>query len=122
MDCVTVSNEKKMSDILSLQYERVCSVPRDEISNPGFMEELLRKDVDFETEARLESLVFMEEETKKILSKVSNGAAVGPDGVPTQCYKYGGGLVVTALTDIASQSLDQNEIPQILKLGWVTPI
>lgn len=86
------------------------------------MEELLRKEVDFETDARLETLDFTEEETRKIIGKLSNGAAVGPDGVPTQCYKYGGSLVVSALTDIARQSLDINEIPHILKLGWVTPI
>ena len=31
-------------------------------------------------------------------------------------------MVVVALTDIARQSLEQNQIPRILKLGWVTPI
>ena len=54
------------------------------------MEELLRKEGDFETEERLETLLFEEEETRKVLSKLSNGAAVGPDGIPTLCYKYGG--------------------------------
>ena len=86
------------------------------------MEELLLKEGDYETDERLENLHFTEEETRKVLAKLSNGAAVGPDGIPTLCYKYGGNLVVTALTDIARQSLESNQIPQILKLGWVTPI
>ena len=75
------------------------------------MEELLLKEGDYETEERLETLHFDEEETRKVLTKLSNGAAVGPDRIPTLCYKYGGNLVVTALTDIARQSLETNQIP-----------
>ena len=64
---------------------------------------------------RLMSLTFGKEETRKVISKLNNEAAVGPDGIPTQCYKYGGSLVVTAMTDIAGQSLQENEIPSLLK-------
>ena len=122
IDGVLVSDERKMADALSKQYESVCSIPRADISSQTFMEELLRKEGDYETKERLETLSFEEDETRKVLAKLSNGAAVGPDGIPTLCYKYGGDMVVVALTDIARQSLEQNQIPRILKLGWVTPI
>ena len=101
----SISGEKEMADILSAQYEGVCSSPRKDISSSSFMEELLGSDVRFETSQRLDDLVVDEEETRKIIGKLSNGAAVGPDGIPTQCYKYGGDLVVCAGTDIARESV-----------------
>ena len=118
----TVSGEKEMADILSAQYEGVCSSPRKDINSDGFLEELLGMDTRFETDLRLEDLWFEEEETRKTIGKLSNGAAVGPDGIPTQCYKYGGDMVVSAVVDIARQSLQDKEIPPLLKQGWVTPI
>ena len=83
VDGVTVGDEKNMTDVLSIKYESVCSIPRVDISSPTYMGEFLRKEVAFETEERLETLPFDEEETKKVINKLSNGAAVGPDGIPT---------------------------------------
>ena len=48
-----VSEEKKMADALSRQYEGVCSIPRADISSQAFMEELLLKEGDYETDERL---------------------------------------------------------------------
>ena len=60
----TISGEKEMADILSVQYEGVCSSPRKEISSEGFLEELLGMDTRFKTNLRLENLLFDEEETR----------------------------------------------------------
>ena len=58
-------------------------MPRADISSPTYIEELLKKKVVFETEERLETLAFDKEETRKVISSLSNGAAVGLDGIPT---------------------------------------
>ena len=63
----TISGEKEMADILSAQYEGVCSSPRKDINSDSFLEELLGMDTRFETSLRLEDLWFDEEETRKII-------------------------------------------------------
>ena len=59
---------------------------------------------------------------KKLISKLSNGAAVGPDGLPVQIYKYGGDIIIEAVNYIARISIDNGTVPDVLKLGWITPI
>ena len=63
-----------------------------------------------------------EETTKKVISKLNNNAAVGPDGLPVQVFKYGGNLIVEAVMDIMLESVKTQSIPSILKMGWITPI
>ena len=45
------------------------------------------------------------EDTKKVIAKLNNGAAMGPDGLLVQVYKYGGHFVLEAIMDIAQCSV-----------------
>ena len=53
---------------------------------------------------------------------MSNGAAMGPDGLPVQVYNYGGNFIVKAMTDITLQSIEIRDIPNFRKVGWITSI
>ena len=51
-----------------------------------------------------------------------NGASPGPDGVPTCLLKKGSVSIALMLTNIFKLSFETGDIPDILKLGLVSPI
>ena len=47
---------------------------------------------------------------------------MGPDRLPVQVLKYGGSIIIEAINDIMRDSIESGEIPECLKVGWITPI
>ena len=56
------------------------------------------------------------------LELLPNGAAPGPDGVPTSILKNGKVLISRMLYNIMQSSMNTGVIPQILKSAFITPI
>ena len=57
-----------------------------------------------------------------MIAGLSNSAAIEPDGLPVHIFKYGGDIFIEAVNDIATVSMEQGEVPDSLKMGWITPI
>ena len=51
------------------------------------------------------------EVTRKIISKLNNNLAMGPDGLPIQVYKYSDKIMVEAINDIPQDVLETGVIP-----------
>ena len=84
----TVREEKEMADVLSRQYENICSKPRESIDSIEFEEFLLdNSDIDGTCRPKMSDITVSYEDTKKVIAKLNNGAAMGPDGLPVQVYK-----------------------------------
>ena len=105
------------------QYASVCSTPRNNIKDKTFRD-ILFSDMsgDNITKPSLCDFFIDHEDIKKFIGKLSNSSAIGPDGVPTSCLKYGGQYIIDALYDLARSSIDESYLPKILKLAWITPI
>ena len=112
----TIDSEADMCQILSKQYEEVCSVPRRDIKDYLFTESLQMRDSD-ENKPILDDIIVNRDNVTKIVAKLNNGSAMGPDGIPVQMYKYGGKYVIDAICDIAQSSMDTVDIPDFLKEG-----
>ena len=56
------------------------------------------------------------------INKIPNGSSPGPDGVPPSLLKNGGSSIALWLNNILKSSFKTGEIPDILKLGLVSPI
>ena len=111
-----------MADILSKQYERICSVPREDINSGEFKRKLLDiSDLRVEDPV-MENVSFSYEVTKKVIAGLNNSAAVGPDGLSVHIFKYGVDIVIEVVNDIATVSVEKGEVPDSLKMGWITPI
>ena len=68
-------------NILSKQYESICSKPRESIDSE-FMSFLLdNSDIKDMCKPNMSEIIFSYEDTRKIISKLSNGAVKGPDGL-----------------------------------------
>ena len=123
IDKKTVREEKEMVDILSRQYENICSEPRENINSTEFYEFLCdNSDIDNTCQPRMCNILVSYEDTKKVISKLSNGAAMGPDGLPVHVFKYGGDFIINAVMDITQSSISTGDIPQSMRLGWITPL
>ena len=56
------------------------------------------------------------------LELLLNGAAPGPDGVPTSILKKGKVPIARMLCNIMKSSVETGVIPQILKTAFITPV
>ena len=71
---------------------------------------------------QLTELFFDHMEVYDAIKKIPNGSSPGPDGVPPCLLKKGGTSVALMLNNILKSSFDSGEIPDILKLGLISPI
>ena len=67
-------------------------------------------------------VVITKEDVIEAIEKIPNGAAPGPDGVVPCLLKKAKKKVATMLADIYQHSIETGEIPQILKMGLISPI
>ena len=75
----TISDEKRMANILSKQYELICSHTLENISSNEFIQKLMM-DNDMNSAApKMDKVEFSYESTKKIITKLSHNAAMEPD-------------------------------------------
>ena len=123
IDGQKVREEKKMAYIWSSQYENICSIPRTDIDSVSFID-FLKDDSDIigMCKPNMSDIIVDVDTTKKVISKLNNNAAMGPDGLPVQVFKYGGKLIIESIMDIRLESMKTGVIPQNLKIGWITPI
>ena len=121
VDDKVIRGEKEMADILSRQYEDICSVPRMDIKNREFIKDMIENDTT-ENVPVIDDIVVCEDDVRKIIGKLSNSAAMGPDRLLVHVFKHGGDYVVKAVSDIVRFSITEGSIPRILKVGWITPI
>ena len=61
------------------------------------------------------------EEVMCALKKLMNNKAAGIDGIPYECYKYGG-VIVGCHTDLFKQIWREGKAPNDWADGWVTLI
>ena len=62
------------------------------------------------------------EEVRKALSKMKNGKAVGPDGIPIEAWKHLGELAVEFLTTQFNNILENEEMPEEWRKSVLVPI
>ena len=99
-----------MAEILLEQYNSFFSKPRE---NYG---EYPHKDYKC---SEMETVVFTEEKIRKQISKLKNSSSTGPDGVISECFKYGGQFVLEALNDIFNQMSDEGYSPECTRENWI---
>ena len=76
-----IREEFEMAQILSSQYENICSKPRQSIYTEEFHNFLIDdSDILNSCVPRMEGIILNSEEIKKIISSLNNSAAMGPDG------------------------------------------
>ena len=44
------------------------------------------------------------------------------DGLPMPIFNNGGNFILRTMSDLGRSSMDQSEIQNIMKLGWISPI
>ena len=67
-------------------------------------------------------VVITKEDVIEAIEKIPIGSAPGPDGVVPCLLKKAKRSVANMLADIYQQSIETGEIPQILKMGLISPI
>ena len=63
-----------------------------------------------------------EEEVSRVIRKLKNNKASGPDGIQAEHIKHGGHQTAKILTDLFNAMIAREHRPQVLKQGWVIPI
>lgn len=115
-----ISEDGKVAETLSTHYMTVFSVPRQET-----MKEVISRIFQEEenpAEPTLTHIRFTRDMVEGAVMALSNSAAPGPDGVPTQCLKNRGDLMTKALLTIFQESLDSSLVDNTMKKAHITPI
>ena len=76
-----IREEKRIADILSVKYEKVCSFLLEDITSNEFISKL-EEVSDNNMSPTMNTVNFSYETTKKVISKLCENAAMGPDGLP----------------------------------------
>jgi hypothetical protein len=114
------SDESTMSELLASQYKSVFSVPRNTMT-----EELIEETFSVDPlgeEPLLTSITFTIENVEKALNSLSGSASPGPDGIPALCLKRGGSLVLSALVDVFTTSMNTGLVDNSMRMAFITPI
>jgi hypothetical protein len=83
-----VTDRREMAELLSSQYASVFSNPMTGITEENVQVLTGANVTDTPT---LSDIYVATDDVPEAVTELSNGAAPGPDGVPTLCYKRGGG-------------------------------
>ena len=108
---VLKSDPADMANILSAQYASVFSAPSTAASSTGPQPAVTISNIEFDTE----SIV-------KAIDELSQNSASGPDRFPAILLKKCKYALCHPLYLIWRKSMDEGEIPQILKSSVITPI
>ena len=91
----------------------------DDITSDVFRDKLEALKPKFFSE--ISDIYFNKHNVKCALSKLCNSSASGPDGVPPLVLKNGGKFVIDALCDLGTMSMENSDIPEIIKTMWISP-
>ena len=120
-DSNPVTDSANMAEILSKQYCNMFSQPRHSVPQAS-PEDVLVPGSLVRAREKLEAVRVTHESVQVAVTQLSSSAAPGPDGVAAICIKQGGWFVVNALVDIFSQSLEEEQAPDSMKLAFISPI
>ena len=116
------------SEILRKQYESVASIPREEnkVKEDFFVDEnVLDLQSDDGNQPQITPCVDVCSTMPFVgdcIDMLTNQAAPGPDGIPTEMIKGAKSAFASMLSNILRCTLDSGEIPKVLKLAYVTPV
>ena len=128
-------NDDEMANILANQYSRMFSVPATNYRSSQIMDFFPSQDASDEPgpsgtrvgrggapTQRLNDIDFSTKDIEDALKELSPDAAPGPDGIPASCYKYGGKGMTEFLFKLLRHSLDQSDVPTILRMALIAPV
>ena len=115
------------SEILRKQYESVASTPMEEFRVPEdfFAEGLEPEQMNQQQGSIITPCVDVcstQPFVMECINMLSARAAPGPDGIPAEMLKAANSTFSAMLSNILRCSLDSGEIPNILKMAYVTPV
>ena len=115
-----VDNPREMAQILKEQYESVFSTPDCNmvVADPT----LFFTDLPGSRTHRLSSITVSEEDIITAINKIAPDSAAGPDGFHAQLIKKCKHELATPLQILYSSQLQAGVVPDLLKVGLVTPI
>jgi hypothetical protein len=114
------SDEATMAELLASHYNTVYSVPRFTMVE-SLIDDTFTVDPSSQ-DPQLTSVTFNHESVGKALQSLSGAASPGPDGIPALCLKKGGSLVLTALVDVFTTSMDTSQVDNSMRRAFITPI
>jgi hypothetical protein len=112
--------ESSMADILGKHYSTMYSEPRHSLTEE-LIESTFVTDPDSQSPT-LTDISFNPVSVREALGALSNSAAPGPDGIPSLCLKRGGQLVISALVDIFTMSMEEGVVDESMRRAFISPI
>ena len=70
----------------------------------------------------ISDIIISEEDIKNAIREIDPNSTAGPDGISAKFLREMKENIAVPLAIIMRKSIDQNEIPDVLKLAYVTPI
>ena len=105
-----------MANILNKQY-------RETFSSPKFQPDEISDDIDnFVGPNLLTDIQLIQEDIVMSIEAMSPSSSAGPDGIPAILLKKCQGSLSFPLLKLWETSISQNEIPDLTKLGIITPV
>ena len=105
------NNNKEMAEILSKQYAKVFSTPKE-----------AHQDARAPSGPTIESIEVRKEDLEAAIDELSSNAAAGPDGFPAILLKNCKEVISTPLSLLWNTSLQSGVVPEKLKRAIITPI
>ena len=114
-----ISCANKMSEMFSEQYRSVFSTPKEPLKEPAEIFSDNNPEIDREM---LLDIEFNEEDVAEAIREISPTAAAGPDRFPAILLKQCCETLSKPLYMMWRKSVDEGQIPQILKTAHIIPI
>ena len=109
-----ICDDLNIGNALQDQYKNVFSVPRPKETDVPILEDSSRE--------KLDAFVLSEGDIEWAISKISTGAAPGPDGIPSILLKKCARAVKQPLCLLWQRSISSGQIPESLKKGLIIPV
>ena len=109
-----IYNDKGKAEILRKTYLKNFSVPVQD-------DQVLDYVSPIPEEEHLTDIIISEDEIMKAIKKINTFTSIGPDHIPALVLKKCKNMV-TILKMILRNSLDNNEIPEVLKRSVINPL
>ena len=110
-----IRNNKEICDAMTKQYNT-------QYSDGKNNEKISDKIFDDPQKDDITDIIISEEDIKKAIGEIDPNSTAGPEGVSAKFLRETMESIAVPLTIIMRKSIDQCEIPDILKLAYVTPI
>ena len=110
-----IRNNKEICDAMTKQYNT-------QYSDGKNKEKISDKIFDDPQKDDITDIIINEEDIKKAIGDIDPNSTAGPEGVSAKFLRETMESIAAPLTIIMRKSIDQCEIPETLKLAYVTPI